>query len=158
MSFLRWVKFEFKFNCCYLDVPQLDRFVDVGFDIPVERRKKYKSGDDMDKDPNGGDINTWAKNIANKEAKRMANKSCEELRFPENSGCYIDVSVVDSGEEREIKVIKLPTREVEIVELIKDRIREAETLDEKEALAREIVNIYKRYGVPEPKISDLIKG
>jgi hypothetical protein len=151
MYWRRIVIFTMTFNCCYPDkygIPQLDR---VAVNENVEYRKEFKNRKEME---TTGSLVIWTDRMSFEVAERIANYQCEELRFYPDSACDIDIDIIDTREEIE----ELPKREAEIIELILTRIKEAETLDEKMALAEEIRGIYRRYGLPAPTVEELIKG
>lgn len=91
MVWIRTVIFDVSFNCCYDGTPQLDR---PAIKEDNEYRKRYKSRDDMRES-----LVIWADKVAKVQGERIADESCQELRFDEDSQCSVHVTTIGTNEE-----------------------------------------------------------
>lgn len=142
MYWRRIVKFKMIFQCCYPDrygIPQLDR---PAINENVEYKKEFGNREEME---DTGSLVIWADIMSEAVAQKIADYQCEELRFYPDSGCNIEIYIIDTKEE--VEEIEIPKFVLGQIEVIETRIREAETLDEKIALGDELKRLKERYGI-----------
>ncbi len=105
------------------------------------------------------DIDIWVRRLGNFVVDKMCTNSCESLStsvFCDKTSLEVDVIytsetlVVKPEVKKEVVppvVGELPKFEKEIVELLEERLKEATSADEADAIKEEINNIYMRRGL-----------
>lgn len=133
---LRTVTFTFKFNCCYEDIPQLDREAESETTI---YRKRYSNKNQMEEA-----LVVWADKSSENFAKIIANTSCEELRFPEESACNIETTIINVTEIEEKP--KVPEYINKVIERLEKLRNEATSEEIKIRYQKAIDDTKKSYG------------
>lgn len=108
------------------------------------------------------DIDIWARRLGDFVVDKMCTNSCESLStsvFCDKTS--LEVEVIYTSETLVVKPVvkkevvppvaeieELPKFEKDIVELLEERLKEATSADEADAIKEEINNIYRRRGLP----------